>query len=101
MKIDIKILKAKVDAVIKEGYEIAKGKGLTDYERDHIIKCVIEKKIEEGINYAFNKEGVNYELKEIKDNTIFNKEEIENIIEEIENVKLIIEKYYKKKLKNL
>ncbi len=49
MEKDIKFLKAKVDAVIKEGYKIAKGKGLTDYERDQIIKCVIEKKLKRGL----------------------------------------------------
>ncbi len=93
MKKDINFfLKTKINTFIKEGYKFAKRKGLTDCQRDYMIKYVIDNKIEEAINYI---------LKNIKDSTILDEEDKENLIDEIEEEKLIIEKYYKKKLKNL
>ncbi len=82
-------LKTKVDSVIEEGYKLSKEKDLTDHERDSIIKSIIDKKIKMGIFSALeearNETGVRYD----------------EVNEELEELKLVIDDYCKEKLKNL
>lgn len=79
-------IKSKIDKTIEEGYRLSKGKGLSEYERDYIIKCVIDKKVNDGIQDAFE------EMQSITTDDV-------ELINDIEELKLEIEMYCKKKLK--
>jgi hypothetical protein len=79
-------IKALINKLIDEGYKLSEGTDLSNYERDQIIKRVIDEKVQEGIQHVFEEMKIDTTTTEVE------------LINEIEELKVIVEKYCKKRL---